>query len=124
MINTREIAEEYRLSHWAQITHERAESGLSIKAFCRERGLHQNRYFYWQRKLREAACKELVPAVKSRREKTETPPGWALCEAENKTQTGTSGEISIEIGRSKVSANRGCDLELLGNVCRVLMSLC
>jgi hypothetical protein len=31
-MNTREVAAEYRLSHWAQIMRERKESGLSIKA--------------------------------------------------------------------------------------------
>ena len=55
-MNTREIAEEYRLSHWAGVVRERQESGLSIKAFCEKAGFHQNIYFYWQRKLREAAA--------------------------------------------------------------------
>ncbi|MCK9478690.1 MAG: hypothetical protein M0R40_04210 [Firmicutes bacterium] len=34
MVDTREIAAEYRLSHWAQIMQERIESGLSIRAFA------------------------------------------------------------------------------------------
>jgi hypothetical protein len=38
---------------------ERQESGLSIRAFCEKAGFHENIYFYWQRKLREAACVEL-----------------------------------------------------------------
>ena len=33
MTNTREIAEEYRVGHWAQILQERISSGLSIKAY-------------------------------------------------------------------------------------------
>jgi hypothetical protein len=61
-MNTREIAEEYRLSHWARIMQERQESGLSIKAFCRKAGFHENRYFYWQKRIREAACGEPVKA--------------------------------------------------------------
>ena len=59
-MNTREIAEEYRLSHWAGILQERKESGLSVRAFCRNAGFHENNYFYWQRKLREATCEELA----------------------------------------------------------------
>jgi transposase-like protein len=56
MINTREIAAEYRLTHWAGIVRERAESGLTVKAFCESAGLRTNTYFYWQHKLRKATC--------------------------------------------------------------------
>jgi len=59
-MNTKDIAAEYRLSHWAGIMKERAASGLSIKAFCKSAGIHTNVYHYWQRKLREAACAELA----------------------------------------------------------------
>jgi putative transposase len=122
VINTREIAEEYRLSHWAGIMRERLESGLSIKAFCRERGFHQNRYFYWQRKLREAACAELLPTVTGSGEMTKTPHGWAVCELEK--PTGAGNGITIEIGKSKVNANTETDLGLLASVCRMLTSIC
>jgi hypothetical protein len=58
-MNTRAIAEEYRLTHWAQIVKERQESGLSIKSYCESAGFHENVYYYWQRKLREVAYREL-----------------------------------------------------------------
>ena len=61
-MNTRAIAEEYRLAHWAQIVRERQENRLSIKAYCESAGIHENTYYYWQRKLREAACRELNKA--------------------------------------------------------------
>ena len=59
-MNTREIAVEYRLTHWAQIIRRRNESGLSIKAFCTNEGFHENIYCYWQRKLREAVCERMT----------------------------------------------------------------
>jgi len=58
-VDMAEIAEEYRLSHWAEIVREREESGLTIREFCKNAGFHENRYFYWQKKLRKAACEEL-----------------------------------------------------------------
>lgn len=108
MVNMREIAEEYRLSHWAQIMQERKASGMSIKAYCESVGIHFNRYFYWQRKLREAALKEstkqdktgevvivetktpvkIMAATKTPQEAVVSsmnsaplPEGWAVCEA-------------------------------------------
>jgi len=59
-MNTREIATEYRLSHWSQVIQNRVESGLSIKAYCSKTAICENTYYYWQRKLREAACEELA----------------------------------------------------------------
>jgi len=56
----KEIAEEYRLSHWAEIVRQRETSGLFIREFCEREGIHENRYYYWQKKLREAACEDLA----------------------------------------------------------------
>jgi len=39
---------------------ERQDSGLSVRAYCASAGIHENSYFYWQKKLREAACEELA----------------------------------------------------------------
>jgi hypothetical protein len=59
MVNTREVAAEYRLSHWAQIMQERTQCGSSIRAYCKQIGICENTYFYWQRRLRKAACEQL-----------------------------------------------------------------
>jgi len=39
---------------------ERIQSGLSIKAFCKQVGICGNTYFYWQRRVRAAACEHLT----------------------------------------------------------------
>ena len=39
-MNTREIASEYRLAHWAQAMQDRTDRGLSIRAYCEEAGIH------------------------------------------------------------------------------------
>jgi len=51
---------EYRQSHWAQIIQDRNASGLTIKAYCESEGIHVNSYYYWLKKLREAAGEELA----------------------------------------------------------------
>ena len=129
MIDTRKITKEYRLSHWTQIMQERVESGLSIKGYCEREGIHQNVYHYWQRKLRAMAItasnannnnvstpNECIPAS--------PPQGWALCSPSPKAISEMSGQIQIEIGKSRVTANTGTNLDLLCEVCRMLMTLC
>lgn len=124
MINMREIAAEYRLSHWSQIMQERVASGKSIKAYCELNGIHQNVYHYWQRKLRAAAVMAATehetpgnPALPML-----PPQGWATISA--KPSGSGSGTIQIEIGKSRITANAGTNFELLSEVCRMLMTLC
>jgi len=139
MMNTREIAEEYRLSHWAAIMRERAESGQSIRAFCASRSICYNVYFYWQRKLRAAACQEqaITAALTDEREhksgKAIVPSGWAVCEAAEDAGTvlkadSTDGAkdtpVTIEIGKGRITVGADTDTALLEKVCRMLASLC
>ena len=124
MINTREIALEYRLSHWSAIIHERNASGKSIKSYCESIGLHQNVYHYWQRKLREAACAEMHPATVNSNAVSQVPNGWAVCDTSQPLASSKCSEFTIEIGKSRVSATGDVDINKLRDICQMLMSLC
>ena len=50
-MNTREIAAEYRLSHWAGKMRERQESGLSIRSFCEQEGFPCSGYGFAARRI-------------------------------------------------------------------------
>lgn len=96
-MNTREIAAEYRLSHWAQIMRERKESGLSIKTFCEGAGFHENVYYYWQRKLRETACEGL--ALRNGTELVEAP---TFAEVRLPPAASSAGMITVRLGDTVV----------------------
>ena len=117
-MDTHKIAKEYRLSQWAQIIQARNESGKSVKDFCKDSGVNKNAYFYWQRKLRETACKGLIGPDES---KGIVPDGWVRLSSA-KPQYADEG-ISIEINGCHIAVKGGTDLELLKNVCSVLRSL-
>jgi len=123
MVNTREITQEYRLSHWARIMKERTESGLSIKAYCRQLGIGGNTYFYWQRKLRAAACQELMPSVQKQPEEALVPSGWAICKTETPQPTEKAHGVMVEIGGFRIAVEDSTDPGLLAKVCRVLVAL-
>ena len=40
------------LQSWDTILSEQADSGLTKKAFCEQRGLNAATFYYWQRRLR------------------------------------------------------------------------
>ena len=121
-MDTRAIASKYRLSHWAKVIRDRSTSGMSIRAYCRSVGICEKVYYYWQRKLREAACQELNSAVEQRDKKALVPSGWAVCGVEESTLEKKA--LTIEIGGCRISVERDVDQELLAKTCRLLKSLC
>lgn len=120
-MNTNEVAAEYRLTHWAQVMHERVERGLSIRAYCEDIGIHENTYFYWQRKLREAACSgDQAGAIAPG--KSLVPNGWTQL-TETEPETVAANTVTVEVGGYRIIANAETDMELLAKVCRALKSL-
>lgn len=124
-MDTREIAVAYRLTHWAGILQERQSSGMSIRAYCKSEGICENVYYYWQRKLREAACGELLPTMADAPQQSIVPKGWAAVNERGIESAGIpSGAVNIEIGKCRVLATVESDPELLAKVCRMLASIC
>ena len=54
---------EYRLQQWARIADECAKSELSNREFCAGRGISEKTYYYWLRRLREAAAEVMTPQL-------------------------------------------------------------
>ena len=123
-MDTRKIAKEFRLAHWAQVIREKNQSGLSAKAFCEQIGICQKTYFYWQKRVREAACEKMLaqpqpePVVV---DNSTIPAGWAVCET---APAAADKTLPIEINGCRVLASGDTDPELLAKTCKVLMSLC
>jgi len=131
MVNTREIAEEYRLTHWAQIMQRRRENGQSIKSFCEAEGIYSNVYYYWQRKLREAACEQLVVAqaepvqgslavtgfTEVKLKELPVPPGMSPV-------TAKASQISVEINGAKITTDSAYPTDKLAELLRELSRPC
>lgn len=57
-----EVKQEYQLQEWSGMLRQRKESGSSVKEWCQEQGMAEHIYYYWLRKLRQAACTALEQA--------------------------------------------------------------
>ena len=117
MVDTRRVAKEYRLQEWAQMAQEKAESGLTVREYCRRIGIKENTYHHRMKRLR-------LEAVAAAQSDAFAPPpsGWALCDTQSAATS--SGEISIEIGKAKVQVPANADAVQLANICRMLVGLC
>ena len=118
-MNTKEIATEYRMVQWSGLLKERRESGESIKEFCQNKGVSENTYFYWQRKLREAAVKQILPEAAEKSSPMAVPSGWARLAEKEPVKT-DGNVLTVEVSGCRIEVNAGTDLELLAKVCRAL----
>jgi len=116
-MDTREVAAEYRMAKWAQTIQARKQCGQSIKEFCKSSGISRNAYFYWQRKLRAAACSEIQETA-SKESNCLIPNGWAQLKSMK-----TDRAVTIEVSGCRITTTAETDLELLAKVCRALRSL-
>ena len=126
MIDSRQIAAEYRLAHWAEIMRERHESGLNIRAYCERMGIEENTYFYWQRKLRlEAQQVEKADAIFNVRQRFVE----ALVVEPTNTETAAeaptaAGRLQIESHGLKITADEGYPVASLLTIVQLLLKLC
>lgn len=80
-----EIRQQVRLNQWSAMVQEREDSGLSVKAFCKQAGIVPKTYYYRLRRLREAAIKQTqmgtVQPTTSQPELVQyTPPTGYICD--------------------------------------------
>lgn len=59
-MNVTEIKAQMHMQEWTKLIENRQNSGLSIKEWCGQNNLPESRYYYYLKKLRLAACEQLV----------------------------------------------------------------
>jgi hypothetical protein len=126
-MSTKEIAVEYRLSHWAQVMQKRMESGLSIRAFCKDASIHENVYYYWQRKLREATCEELAGLQGMATGITRQGFAEVTLSSQGDYRQMSAADpnhVSIEAAGFRVTAGSGYPVEKLVYLLRAVMQSC
>jgi hypothetical protein len=61
-LDSREVVHKYRLSKWTAIIRECRSSGQTVAVWCSEHNINQKTYYYWLKRVRDAAC-EALPAL-------------------------------------------------------------
>jgi len=125
-MNTRDVAKEYRLAHWAKIIADQKESGLTIRAYCEESGLHENCYYYWQKKLRTAAIDELASSTEEQTQELAPILAKLNLTRNNGSEiigTGSNDCISIEMFGIRLLASRDYPISKLSELLRVVSRL-
>lgn len=100
--------------YWQRTISEAARSGMSIRAFCRERRLRESQFYWWQCKLRAGWQGGTMPESGG----NGRPASFALVSAEAGV-TDAGIELLLGEGR-KLRIRRGVDEETLRAVLAAL----
>ncbi len=57
------VRNQYRAKNWAMVIQECNSSGLSNREHCRQRGIAEKSFYYWQRKLRQQIVESAAPQL-------------------------------------------------------------
>lgn len=94
-MDTQKIVTQFRLPGWDEEVKERIAGGQTVSAFCEEKGISKATYYYRQKKVREAACTELLEKQNCKAGLVSN--GWTQL-AEPKDSAVDESALTIEIG--------------------------
>jgi transposase-like protein len=79
--------------HWQSLVSEQQTSGQSVAVFCRIREVSEGLFYYWRKRLREAAAPEFVEVQVAKPQRRPQPPRTGLA---------STIEVRLNNGRSLV----------------------
>ena len=100
------VRDEYRVQQWAVLIQECSASGLTNKEFCRQRGISEKSFYYWQRKLRQ----QIVEATSPQLEQLDSTPE-------------TGDLLQIQYRGADLRLPGGVDLETVAALLRSIQAL-
>ena len=100
------VRDEYRAQNWAMVIQECSNSGLSNREFCRQRGISENTFYYWLRKLRGQMVDAAVPRL-----------------VQLEPVTGPEDLLQIQYRGAELKLPAGVDMDAVAAILRSLQSL-
>jgi transposase-like protein len=99
---------------------ERKESGLTIKAYCEQVGLHENTYYYWQRKLRQTVCEHLIEQAESPETTSIVPQRFMEVRLQQEISTDTVHQLHIEAAGVQITTDSAYPVDRLAALLRAM----
>lgn len=121
-LDTSKVTQQYRLNQWAQRIHECRSSGQTVAVWCAEHNIKLSSYFYWLRRIRQAAC-EALPSHNTESNQI-VPVDLPLSrDAAGSANQEASPNIVIKIGAVTMEVHNSASQVLIENSLRALQNV-
>ena len=111
-MDTRLATNQIRLSEWTKIIKDRCQSGLKVDEYCKQHQLSRHAYYYWLRKVKEAALIHNsfveLPALPEK-----TVPATT-------SENHFTYQMTVAIGNTVLGVSESTPMELLSRVLEVV----
>lgn len=118
-MNTREVTKQYRLNKWTEIVRECRSSGQTISAWCADHDINPKSYYYWLRRVREAAC-EALPSRSSQNNPIVPVNLPVSTVGTDSVDEGVMSDIIIHFGAVTLEIRNNASASLIENTLRAL----
>jgi hypothetical protein len=117
-LDTREVANQYRLNKWTEIVRQCRNSGQKVAVWCAENNVNTTSYYYWLRRIRQAAC-EALPSLSGNNSivPVNIPVHTVEIEPQNLE---SSSAIVVRMGTVKLEISNNASATLIENTLRAL----
>lgn len=121
-MDTSKVAQQYRLNQWIQRIRECRSSGQTVAVWCAEHNIRLSSYFYWLKRVRQAAC-EALPSLNIESNKI-VPVSLPVSGNDGgSTNQESSPDIVIRIGAVAMEVHANASQLLIENTLRALQNV-
>lgn len=121
-MNTREVTRQYRLNQWIEIIRECRSSGQTVSAWCADHNINPKSYYYWLKRVREAACEALPVLDAGNQQIAPVKMPVHLSVAGSSIQESPS-HITLRVGSATLELHNGASAALIENTLRALTNV-
>jgi len=123
-MDVQKLTHEVRLQQWGRKVKDCRNSGKLVKVWCAEQNINIKTYYYWQKRVCQATCRELAmnhPRSSIAVNATPLPVFAELRKPEH-----PSGQLALTIQRDhmKIEIYRDADATLVETVLLAVRNLC
>jgi hypothetical protein len=61
-LDIKQLKQKYRIQQWAEVVAECQQSDMPVRTWCAEHGICRQTYYFWQKRVREAAFANALTA--------------------------------------------------------------
>lgn len=115
-MNVKKIKTEYNLKQWHLIIQDCRNSGLKVGDWCKQNDVNRNSYYYWYKRVREAACQALAENKVAVSSSFASVPMNVIEPIDNVYQE----TLNISIGKAKIEVTENTSPDILRMVLEVL----
>jgi hypothetical protein len=127
-MDLRKVTYEYRLKNWTQMISECNQSGLTVKAWCKENNIKTTSYYYWLKRIRIAACNSM--STVSEKPQQLVPlniadmPEYTSTEVNSSQNQSPQTAIILKINSVVIEIKNGASDNTIENTLRAISRLC